>query len=102
MTAKRAAPRKPVPRKVAPKPVAAKATAARASATAMQERIATLEDQVQNFIWCWAERDWKMQVAAIKQVLATPQGQEKAAQLLLAQSQAKSNGAAKGDHALSR
>jgi hypothetical protein len=99
MTAKRAAPRKPAPRKVAPKPVAERA---RASATAMQERIATLEDQVQNFIWCWAERDWKMQVAAIKQVLATPQGQEKAAQLLLAQSQAKANGAAKGDHALSR
>jgi hypothetical protein len=89
MVAKRAAPRKPVPRKVAPKPVAERA---RASATAMQERIATLEDQVQNFIWCWVERDWKMQVAAIKQVLATPQGQEKAAQLLLAQSQAKSNG----------
>jgi hypothetical protein len=105
MAAKRAAPRKATPRKVAAKPVAAQATAAgsalarpapaeraRASATAMQERIATLEDQVQNFIWCWAERDYKMQVAAIKQMLSTPQAQEKMAQVLLSQAQAKSNG----------
>jgi hypothetical protein len=92
MTAKRAAPRKPAPRKVPAKPVAAQATAARASATAMQERIAKLEDQVQNFIWCWAERDYKMQVAAIKQMLSTPQAQEKMAQVLLSQAQAKSNG----------
>jgi hypothetical protein len=92
MAAKRAAPRKATPRKVAPKPVAAKATAARASATAMQERIATLEDQVQNFIWCWAEREYKMQVAAIKQMLSTPQAQERMAQVLLSQAQAKANG----------
>jgi hypothetical protein len=86
MAAKRAA-----PRKAATKPVAAAATAARASATAMQERIAKLEDQVQNFIWCWAERDYKMQVAAINQMLANPQAREKLAQQLVAQAQAKAN-----------
>jgi hypothetical protein len=86
MPAKRA-----VPRKAAAKPVAAAATAARASATAMQERIAKLEYQVQNFIWCWAERDWKMQVAAINQMLANPQARERLAQQLVAQAQAKAN-----------
>jgi hypothetical protein len=91
MAAKRAAPRKAMPRKAAQKPVAAAATAARTSATAMQELIAKLEDQVQNFIWCWAERDYKMQVAAINQMLANPQAREKLAQQLVAQAQAKAN-----------
>lgn len=76
-----------VPRKAPAKVVRpTRAVAARTSVTAMQERISKLEEQVQNLIWCWAERDWKMQVAAINQMLANPQARDKLAQALVAQS----------------